>query len=97
MLEAAACALPTAGTAVGYTADWAPERAWAVPVGDAQALAEGILALMRDNLRRARMGQAAREWACAHDADWTAAQFLALYARLVPAAGSVQIDPNDVC
>lgn len=86
MLEAAACAVPTVGTAVGYTADWAPERAWSVPVGDAQALATGILALLRDKQRRRQIGQAAQHWACAYDADWTAAQFQVLYDRLANSA-----------
>lgn len=83
MLEAAACAVPTVGTAVGYTADWAPERALAVPVGDDRALAAGILALLRDDRRRIEMGQATHRWARAYDADWTATQFQALYERLV--------------
>lgn len=82
MLEAAACGVPTVGTAVGYTADWEPERAWAAPVGDAQALATGILTLLWDDRRRNEMGQAARRWARAYDADWTATQFQALYERL---------------
>jgi hypothetical protein len=54
-----------------------------VPVGDERALAAGILALLRDDRRRIEMGQAAHRWACAYDADWTAAQFQALYHRLV--------------
>lgn len=88
MLEAAACAVPTVGTAVGYAADWAPKRALAVPVGDAGALATGILALLRDDRRRIDMGQAAYCWARAYDADWTAAQFQALYYRFVEPTAS---------
>ena len=36
VLEAAACGVPVVGTAVGYIADWAPERAVAVPARDPQ-------------------------------------------------------------
>ncbi len=83
VLEAAICGVPTVGTQVGYVADWALERALAVPVGDAPALAAGILQLMRDEQQRREMGLAAQAWARQHDADWTTAQFEALYAALL--------------
>jgi glycosyltransferase involved in cell wall biosynthesis len=81
VLEAAACGVPTVGTAVGYVADGAPERAVAVPVGDAAALAQAIAALLDDALRRERLAAAAREWAERHDVQATAAAFEALYAE----------------
>lgn len=81
--EAAACGVPTVGTAVGLVAELAPEAAWAVPVNDADAMAEGVLALLRDRGRRERLGRAAQGWARRHDADWTAAAFEALYGKLV--------------
>ena len=77
--EAAAAGLPTVGTAVGVLAELAPEAAWAVPVGDAMALASCALALLRDATRREQLARAAQAWARAHDADWTAARFEAIY------------------
>ncbi len=82
VLEAAACGVPTVGTAVGYVADWAPQRAVAVPVGDASALGAAVLALLTDNRRRRELGEAARSWVLAHDADWTAARFDEIYRQL---------------
>jgi glycosyltransferase involved in cell wall biosynthesis len=81
-LEAAACNLPVVGTAVGYVADWAPDRAVAVPTNDPAALANAIEALLRDAPRREQMSSAAREWTLAHDADWTAEQLDRLYCDL---------------
>jgi glycosyltransferase involved in cell wall biosynthesis len=80
--EAAAAGLPTVGTAVGVVAELAPAAALAVPVGDAAALAAGVLALLRDPARRAQIGQSAQAWAQQYDADWTAAQFEGLYQAL---------------
>ena len=84
-LEAALCGVPTAGTCVGHIADLAaldPPAASASPVGDAGALAAALVELLDDADRRRTMGDAARAWAEAHDADHTAAAFAAIYARL---------------
>ena len=81
MLEAACAGVPTVGTAVGYASDWSADgRAVAVPVGDADALAAEVVGLIEDPERRGRMAAAARAWAVAHDADWTAAEFERIYA-----------------
>ncbi len=80
--EAAAAGLPTVGTIVGVVAELAPAAAWAVPVGDAAALAAGALALLRDPARREQLGRAAQAWARAHDADWTATRFEAIYEQV---------------
>jgi len=53
-----------------------------VPVGDAAALAAGALALLRDPARREQLGRAAQAWARAHDADWTATRFEAIYEQV---------------
>lgn len=82
VLEAAACRVPAVGTAVGHIRELAPGAAWAVPAGDDAALAGGILALLADEPRRRAMGDAARAWAEAHDADATAAAFERIYAEV---------------
>lgn len=79
-LEAACAGVATVGTAVGYVADWAAaDRAVAVPVGDREALASTILTLLSDTDRRTRLAAAARSWALAHSADWSALRFEQLY------------------
>jgi glycosyltransferase involved in cell wall biosynthesis len=89
VLEAACAGLPTVGTRVGYLADWSldaagdgRERAVAVAVGDAGALATAAIGLLRDAPRRERIAVAARAWALAHDADWTARRFEEIYAEV---------------
>ena len=88
VLEAAATGLPTAGTAVGYVADWAGEGAVAVPVRDPAALADAVVDLLADPQRRANVAAAARAWTMAHDADWTAAQFGEIYVAVQRASGA---------
>ena len=39
---------------------------------DADALARGILDLLRDGALRQKLGSAAQAWVRGHDADWTA-------------------------
>lgn len=80
--EAAAAGVPTVGTGVGLVAEWAPDAALAVPVGDAKALANGILSLLADQQSREHLGRAAQMWVRKHDADWTARQLDGLYAQL---------------
>jgi glycosyltransferase involved in cell wall biosynthesis len=82
VLEAAAYGVPTVGTCVGHVADLAPSAAVAVPVGDADALAAATLDLLNDPVKRRAIGQAAHDWAKAHDADWTERRFEAIYASV---------------
>jgi glycosyltransferase involved in cell wall biosynthesis len=83
MLEAAIAGLPTVGTAVGHIADWAPDAAIAVPVGDVAALAAAITGLARDDGERLRLAHNAQAIALAEDADATAVRTLRLYRALV--------------
>jgi glycosyltransferase involved in cell wall biosynthesis len=82
VLEAAMAGVPTVGTAVGHVADWAPEAAVAVPVGDAVALAREMASLLADEPRRLALGRAAQQRAIAVDADYTAAAFERIYQEL---------------
>jgi glycosyltransferase involved in cell wall biosynthesis len=86
VLEAAAAGLPTVGTRVGLVDTLAPQAACAVPVGDATALGDAILDLLRDQPAREAMGTAAQAFARAHDLAWTARRFEEIYARLIQAS-----------
>jgi glycosyltransferase involved in cell wall biosynthesis len=79
VLEAAVAGVPTVGTAVGHVADFAPDAALAVPIGDADALAAGIVSLLANEPRRMAIARAAHERAVASDADATAARFELMY------------------
>lgn len=79
VLEAAVAGVPTVGTNVGHIADWAPDAAVAVPVGDANALARETIALLADESRRLAMAEEAQRRAIAIDADSTAAAFERIY------------------
>lgn len=78
-LEAAVAGVPTVGTAVGHLAEWSPDAALAVPVGDAAALAAAVGRLLDDEPLRLRLAHEAQRHACAQDAAYTAACFERLY------------------
>lgn len=82
LLEAAACGVPVTGSNVGYLADWRDVRAVAVPPGEPDALAGAVQRLLLDDDLRTTLAASAAAWARTHDADWTAAQFSALYREL---------------
>jgi glycosyltransferase involved in cell wall biosynthesis len=85
VLEAAACGVPTVGTAVGHVADLADlpmPGALAVPHRDPAALADTLLAVLADRGRRDALAAAAQHWAVQHDAAFTADAFEVLYRRL---------------
>jgi len=86
VLEAAACGVPTVGTAVGHVADLAaadPPGAVAVPIRHADELAVAILAVLDDEPRRVALAAAARAFALAHDRRATVARFDAAYRQLL--------------
>lgn len=82
VLEAAIAGVPTVGSDVGYVADWSPSAAVATPVGDANALAAAIAALLADDARRLRVAADAQRRAVAIDADHTAARLCDLFSEV---------------
>jgi glycosyltransferase involved in cell wall biosynthesis len=82
VLEAAACGVPAVGTRVGYVADLAPDGAVAVDDVTADGFAHAIDRTLRHADLRARLAKAARAFATAHDADWTATAMERLYEAL---------------
>ncbi len=81
-LEAAACGVPTVGTAVGLLPD-VPEMGVSVPVGDAGALADAIQHLLHDPQRRDVLARSALHTVRERfTIQQTATQFLALYGEL---------------
>jgi sugar transferase (PEP-CTERM/EpsH1 system associated) len=88
ILEAMASGLPVIATAVGGNPELVTpgETGLLVPAGDAQALADAILALQDDPARRVHLGAAARA-AARERFDWqvTVRRYLEVYDDLLPA------------
>jgi len=85
-LEAMAMAKPVVASATGGLRELVldSETGLLVPPGDADALAEGLLVLLRDPARAQRMGQAGRQRALAHyDRGLIVDRVLALYREVV--------------
>lgn len=83
MLEAAIAGIPTIGTKVGHIADFAPEAAVCVPVGDASALAAAVEQLARNEPHRLHIAAAAQARALRFDADQTCRAFQRVYREVV--------------
>lgn len=81
VLEAAAVGVPCVGTAVGHLAEWAPTAALCVPVGDWAGLARETARLLSNEDQRMRLAVSAHQRALREDADFTVANFQALYDR----------------
>jgi glycosyltransferase involved in cell wall biosynthesis len=82
VLEAAVAGVPTVGTAVGHIAEWAPQAAAAVPIGDWAGLARAVGGVLCDEEQRLGIAREAWHRATREDADHTARGFQALYADL---------------
>lgn len=82
-LEAAVAGVPTVGTRVGHIAEWTPNAAMSVPIGDWTRLAAAIRQLLEDEDLRLRIASEALKRAVREDADYTAQHFRELYERLV--------------
>jgi glycosyltransferase involved in cell wall biosynthesis len=82
VLEAALAGLPTIGTRVGHVAEWAPDAAVAVPIGDAESIATAIAGVLRDDGYRMALAAAAYNRATVENADLTARLFEDVYAAL---------------
>lgn len=87
VLEAALAGAPTVGTRVGHIAEWAPDAAVAVPIGNAEAMASATAALLANDDARMRLATAAHERALSENADVTARLFEELYSEVVMIEG----------
>jgi glycosyltransferase involved in cell wall biosynthesis len=83
LLEAAVAGVPTVGTEVGHLAEWAPEAAVTVPVGNWSAMANAIAHLAANEDHRLEIAREAQQRAIGMDADHTASRFHSLYAELL--------------
>jgi glycosyltransferase involved in cell wall biosynthesis len=83
VLEAAVAGVPSVGTMVGHLAEWAPQAALSVPIGDWAALGEAIRRMLGDEeLRLSIAGQAFKR-ATEENADHSAREFSRLYRQLI--------------
>jgi glycosyltransferase involved in cell wall biosynthesis len=60
-----------------------------VPLRDPQALARGIVELLDCTERRESLARSAQAFAQTYNADWTCAQFEALYQQVVQRRGDI--------
>lgn len=78
-VEAMASGVVVCGTSVGVIADLSPRRCLAVEIGDYQALADKVIALLQEEKRLAKIRQSALRWAKEHPIEWTVKEFEKLY------------------
>jgi glycosyltransferase involved in cell wall biosynthesis len=85
-MEAMACGLPIVATDVGGIPDIVESNRTGILVqkGDSQGLANALISLLQDSGRRARMGEAAYEFAREHlDSRKTTSRLVGLYHALL--------------
>ena len=83
LTRAFASATPAVASDIeGYAAVATPESALLVPPGDADALAEALIALLEDELRRRKLGEGARKVAEQYSWEPIAQRLLAIYEEL---------------
>jgi glycosyltransferase involved in cell wall biosynthesis len=88
VLEAAACAVPTVGSAVGVVPDLARDGCVPVPPSDPDALALAAIAYIRDPQRLRAAGDALRRRILAeYDAEPASARFHGIYRKLAKRRG----------
>jgi glycosyltransferase involved in cell wall biosynthesis len=83
VLETALAGVPTIGTRVGHVAEWAPDAALAVPVGDAESMAGAAAKVLGNDDYRMRLASAAHARALSENADLTARLFEQIYDEVV--------------
>ena len=79
--EAMSSGVVVCATDVGLVHDLGREFFIAAKAGDFETLAAQVLELVADPTRYAVLQGRAREWAAAHDLQWTAAEYRQLYAE----------------
>jgi glycosyltransferase involved in cell wall biosynthesis len=84
LLEAMACGLPVVATDVGGVSEYVAAGGTHLSApGDADGLAEGVLGILADPEREARMGRASRAAALGRDYRVAAEEMRAVYERLL--------------
>jgi phosphatidyl-myo-inositol alpha-mannosyltransferase len=84
LTRAFSCATPVVASDIeGYAAVAGPETGILVPPGDEEALAGALVALLEDEPRRRRLGEAAREAARAYSWDAIARRLVEIYEGLL--------------